>query len=323
MCADSKGPPGTGKTYLGVQLVKVLLHNKKSLGLGPIICVYVVYIYHPDIGSCKTNHALDQFLYLLLEEVTKELIRMGAGSKLAALDEHNIQNVLRKKRKLIRKKEEKSEEGNLHILLNQLQEEGTYLCETLADGHSKMNWKQISSFVKSNFPIYYEQLVCEVDEEGFQTAGLEDGSFFGHWKRCIDIQVHKSLERFYGNLRGSESLGARADRTLRQLLSSTDIWDLSESERKQVIRHWESQLREKWLGEVDILNQRRTKAVHDLGELNSKYRERLLRQADIIGLTTAGLAKNASLLEMVNPKTLICEEAGEVLEVSISRVQAS
>jgi len=36
---DFKGPPGTGKTYLGVELVKVLLHNKRRLELGPIVCV--------------------------------------------------------------------------------------------------------------------------------------------------------------------------------------------------------------------------------------------------------------------------------------------
>lgn len=39
MFADKLGPPGTGKTYLGVQLVKALLHNKHALDLEPIICV--------------------------------------------------------------------------------------------------------------------------------------------------------------------------------------------------------------------------------------------------------------------------------------------
>jgi hypothetical protein len=37
--ADFEGPPGTGKTYLGVELVKALLHNKTALSLKPIICV--------------------------------------------------------------------------------------------------------------------------------------------------------------------------------------------------------------------------------------------------------------------------------------------
>ncbi|TKA64059.1 hypothetical protein B0A55_09815 [Friedmanniomyces simplex] len=42
-----QGPPGTGKSYTGVQLIKILLDDKKAGKLGPIICV------------CYTNHALD------------------------------------------------------------------------------------------------------------------------------------------------------------------------------------------------------------------------------------------------------------------------
>jgi hypothetical protein len=37
--ADGKGPPGTGKTFLGIQLVKTLLYNNRTLRLRPIICV--------------------------------------------------------------------------------------------------------------------------------------------------------------------------------------------------------------------------------------------------------------------------------------------
>ena len=48
-------PPGTGKSFTGVVLIKVLLANKQKVrkGLGPIICV------------CYTNHALDQLLEML------------------------------------------------------------------------------------------------------------------------------------------------------------------------------------------------------------------------------------------------------------------
>jgi len=41
----------------------------------------------------------------------------------------------------------------------------------------------------------------------------------------------------------------------------------------------------------------------------------LLERVDVIGLTTTGLARYAPLLDRVASKTLICEEAGEVLEV--------
>lgn len=36
-----RGPPGTGKSYIGLQLVKVLLQNREKAHLGPIIVVYV------------------------------------------------------------------------------------------------------------------------------------------------------------------------------------------------------------------------------------------------------------------------------------------
>lgn len=39
-----QGPPGTGKSYLGVQLVKILLDNRDETKIGPILCVYVIYI---------------------------------------------------------------------------------------------------------------------------------------------------------------------------------------------------------------------------------------------------------------------------------------
>lgn len=40
----------------------------------------------------------------------------------------------------------------------------------------------------------------------------------------------------------------------------------------------------------------------------------MLQEADIVGVTTTGLAKNLDLLRHLDSKVLICEEAGEVLE---------
>ena len=63
-----QGPPGTGKSYTGVQLIKILLDNKKQGDLGPIICVYY------------TNHALDQGLERLVDEGVKHVVRIGGSS---------------------------------------------------------------------------------------------------------------------------------------------------------------------------------------------------------------------------------------------------
>ena len=44
---------------------------------------------------------------------------------------------------------------------------------------------------------------------------------------------------------------------------------------------------------------------------------RCLRDADIIGLTTTGLARNLNILRRLKSKVLMCEEAGEVLEAHL------
>ena len=55
--------------------------------------------------------------------------------------------------------------------------------------------------------------------------------------------------------------------------------------------------------------------LEKLDTVRSEYNRRLLERVDVIGLTTTGLARHAPLLNRVEAKTLICEEAGEVLEV--------
>ena len=71
------GPPGTGKTYLGVQIAKLLLqntaHKEDSAGgrsvVGPIVLV------------AYTNHALNEFMMDLVKSGVPiaSMVRIGAG----------------------------------------------------------------------------------------------------------------------------------------------------------------------------------------------------------------------------------------------------
>jgi hypothetical protein len=54
-----------------------------------------------------------------------------------------------------------------------------------------------------------------------------------------------------------------------------------------------------------------------LVDVNTELDLRVLEQANIIGVTTSGLARNLDLLCRVDAKVLICEEAGEVLEAHL------
>ncbi|KAF2672898.1 hypothetical protein BT63DRAFT_409968 [Microthyrium microscopicum] len=108
-----QGPPGTRKSYVGTQLVRILLTNRESAALGPIIVV------------CHTNHALDQFLEHLLTAGVKNMIRIGGNGTSSLLKSKNLRTISRQSLKsrpqahtlsLAYKAKERGE----HILLNHL-----------------------------------------------------------------------------------------------------------------------------------------------------------------------------------------------------------
>lgn len=80
--ACTQGPPGCGKTFLGVKIAQTLVESRKSSK--PILLV------------CLTNHALDGFLAELRDAGVSSLLRIGSGSREKWTDSINIRN-LRKK----------------------------------------------------------------------------------------------------------------------------------------------------------------------------------------------------------------------------------
>ena len=82
--ACTQGPPGCGKTFLGVKLVQVLIDSRTS--------------QKPVLLVCLTNHALDSFLGDLRDAGVKDLLRVGSGSKEEWTDSFNLRNLRRKNR---------------------------------------------------------------------------------------------------------------------------------------------------------------------------------------------------------------------------------
>jgi hypothetical protein len=262
--------------------------------------------------SCFTNHALDQFLEHLLD-VTQKLVRIGSRSKSAILEDYNLQTLIRNQKKLLRTRLEKSTECRLHQTLKELSDEGTGLCETLAQGHGKIKWHQIADLLRRDFPRHYQQLSSDTDDEGFQQVGAIGGSYFDYWIKARDIQNRKDFEILCGGAQ-SQAVEAR-EHGITAILDTQDVWDLSKRERVTLVNYWGNLLHQEWIDKLVALAQGHSRTVIELDSLRSEYSARVLETADVVGLTTTGLARNSSLLGRVKPKTLICEEAGEVLEV--------
>ncbi|CAM4958751.1 unnamed protein product [Rotaria socialis] len=79
--------PGTGKTYLGVRIAEMLLHNRS------VWCPPGAQST-PILMICHTNHALDQFLELIIERlnINDGVIRVGSQCKNPAIQKFSLRN---------------------------------------------------------------------------------------------------------------------------------------------------------------------------------------------------------------------------------------
>lgn len=274
-----QGPPGTGKSYTGVALVKVLLANKGDgkKKLGPIICV------------TYTNHALDQLLEALLEKkVTTQIVRMGGQSKSESLKLYNIRELAKGFEKT------KMERGALwshHTSLETCEKEFNQigLRESISPA-------RVMAYLRDSHPTYYNQLFG-IDEDGFQNADNDNPrKVFDRWRKS-------------GGRASKEQI-----RNFEQLESGISLFRMSQPERERLYEHWQLQIRDEMQQELASICISHAHTKRDFDNIRSEVDLRCLSQADVIGVTTTGLARNLNMLRRLNSKVVLCEEAGEVLE---------
>lgn len=89
---------------------------------------------------------------------------------------------------------------------------------------------------------------------------------------------------------------------------------MSQEERRIIHRHWIHEVKHEIHCEVVRISRLQVKARSRLDNARDKYQLRCLVQADVVGMTTTGLARRLNMLRKLQSKVLLCEEAGEVLE---------
>ncbi|KAI7220673.1 hypothetical protein KC333_g2243 [Hortaea werneckii] len=271
-----QGPPGTGKSYTGVQLIKILLAHKKSCNLGPILCV------------CFTNHALDQSLERLVDEGVSNIVRIGGRSKSDRLADINLREVVQR---LDLTKTEKSERFRL---TKEVEDEVTELKLILRSMSELGSPSSIEEYLREWHPQHHHQLFSNIDEEGFITVNRHQGSELQQWLNAVPWDQGKR-------------------RPVTEL-ENADLHQMTARERRRLYRDWAAKAVHKVHEKFDRALTEYNKAKQQLDDIRTETDQRVLRQANIIGITTSGLARNLDLLRRVNAKVLLCEEAGEVLE---------
>ncbi|XP_034248596.1 NFX1-type zinc finger-containing protein 1-like [Thrips palmi] len=185
-----QGPPGTGKTYLGCKVAKALLQNKHVWNKGG---------NQPLLLMCQTNHALDQFMELLLP-MSRNVIRIGCQSKSVLLAPFNIREWLRRRRSkagkqsavVDLKKDLKTLSTNIQVCQIELKRVASYGIvdfQTLVT-MGAMDLKSASCFINSeNYLMWLEGAKSD------QASFVSDDQLAqeGNTGKSTDCLVHKKM----------------------------------------------------------------------------------------------------------------------------------
>ncbi|KAL8688726.1 MAG: hypothetical protein Q9218_005433 [Villophora microphyllina] len=275
-----QGPPGTGKSFLGVQVMRVLQECNSQTGLGPVIVI------------CYTNHALDQFLEHLVEVGIEKVIRLGGQSRSEALKGKNL--------RIVAKGESRTRSEGYQIAMGYraLEEKEEVIKKILGTLHKVQQpprWSTLQHFLSHSYTTIHRQF-SRVDEEGFESVGRDP----------FDIWLAQK----------APAQPAQRPVPIDNLLNTarSNVYSVLPAHRRQLVDYWIEEIRAaatddlfESVKEANTL-QRNLTAVHD------DVDRRVLQTADVIGVTTTGLAKRIATLRHVKCKVVICEEAGEVLE---------
>ncbi|PKC57922.1 hypothetical protein RhiirA1_541364 [Rhizophagus irregularis] len=353
-----EGPPGTGKTVVGIEIMKVLLAENNRANIGPILTI------------CFTNHALDQFLeHLLDQDITKNIVRLGTRTKSERIKDFMLGKV-------------KPKNSEIPILVEAMKDIEKEVDEIKSSFKCRVTWSDVSDYLKDGYREFYNKFsnithidlpgwvlgdynAEETDEDSeidkdfqdsndeetddedfyddsddeiekymgkFQIVQRKQSSIFERWLKGEDM---KRIDETIRNWSNHEEIDSdddeffdeydeiqyaknyekpNTDRPIDVLLKDYSIWRMSREERQKLHNYWRAKL-----DEVRLLN---LQTVHEecRQELNNIYdeaRRHILLNSDVIGMTTSGAAKFQNLIKYIDPKIIICEEAGEVLEAHI------
>lgn len=164
----------------------------------------------------------------------------------------------------------------------------------------------------------------------FSTKRITDSETIQEYEQLKEIEAENKLvdEEDRDSLRGlrlifnepftgRQSTGV-SDETVRSEMKKPDMWSIPSERRGPVYRQMQQSLKTAITKKFRNLARQYTTTSQDakigLWELDHNY----LKEAKVIGMTTTGLSKYRGLIQSLNPKIVLIEEAAETLEAFVS-----
>jgi hypothetical protein len=175
-----------GKSYVGIKIVQLLVHNAFRPEPNQLLPARDVLVT-PVLCVCYTNHALDQFLEGLLDSGVTDIVRVGGRSKSEKLSGCLLANLTKSKAT--------RGQGRLlydiHDRLNSLNK-GIDSCWRVLF-KLKLRLEDVKDYLDAMFPGMADKLIdgevgdgqgkdiAEGDSEAYQREGCSDKDPFSRW----------------------------------------------------------------------------------------------------------------------------------------------
>jgi hypothetical protein len=282
------GPPGTGKSYVGVHIVSVLLRNSAGRLTAPMATTRAGVVdaaigqEQPHIGPilciCYTNHALDQFLEHLVDDKIVALdgiVRIGGRSRSEKIVGRNLANL------------------------------------SNSSPSERYQWAMLNKSA--------EKVKEEIRKK---TKLVESGAPTDRWLQEYDPDLYKSIMSPYAfgddvDLDDNDDNNSQEFSIVGGFPAACAIWRAESDAHEMLWRGVEECYLAEQREELRLLIDRFNNFATEAREINDKSSIRVLRNASIVAMTTSGAAKYDSLLHALRPRAIICEEAGEVFEAHV------
>lgn len=168
-------------------------------------------------------------------------------------------------------------------------------CEALGSC-MEPTWANVKFYLADKYPRIHAQF-SRADGHGFKAVGRDP---FEHWRRA-----------------GTAASAADSPETdMETLLTEAEenVNQVSAPNRARLINWWISNIRVHITNHLfESVNElQATRQV--LANVHEEVDKRVLNKAQVIGVTTTGLANRISTLRHISCKILICEEAAEIME---------
>jgi hypothetical protein len=265
------GPPGTGKTFIGVLLAQAIVATTNE----QILCV------------CYTNHALDDFLVDLLDAGIADIVRLGGRSKNGRLEQYNLRERVRSGKAPFSREQNRRYAQLMGQIETAEKDMKRLELECIREIGAKW-WRTVGPYLHDTDSEFWQQLHIKdsdlTDKDGFKLQGVEGEDYL--WKRW---------------LKGAGPSKAFLDR------ANLALWQMSKKERSEQKLVWQHGMFEEQRRELSAALSTIQRAKSEIQQLRSMQDSEVLAKARVIGCTTTKAAMCKQLLDEVSAGVILVE----------------